>query len=339
MILRAVFAVALFAGQGVSLYAASSTVDSIRKAGFLTCGIDQNEAEFSMSDEHGSRVAFDSDLCKAVATSILGNNPRLVVKGYPDDGTSLAALRDGEVDVVASVSDDFSHASDSTVGFTHSVLYDGQDLMGPRSSGVTCASELSGKKICFLAETEAELNLRAWFERHQLELIPFPFQEEGEMEAAFVTGNCVALSGDLTRLANTRVAFGSHAMDYQILPEVLSKDPLASAYRRGDPIFGNIVDATINVLLQAEEDGLTSSSVGAMRASKDPAIERLLGKTHELGPPLGLDDAWAAHIIAETGAYDEIFRRDLGEDSPLHLSRGQNASWTRGGLMQALPLK
>jgi general L-amino acid transport system substrate-binding protein len=329
----------LLAAQGVALYAASPTVDSIRKAGTLTCGIDQSEAEYSMTDEHGSRVAFDTDLCRAVAAAILGDGNKIAVKGYPDDETALAALGSGEIDLIPSISDDFSRISNKEIGLTQPVLHDGGGLMVPRAAKITRAAELAGKKICFLAETETELNLHAWFESRHLDLVPFPFQEEGEMEAAYVSNNCTGLAGDLTRLTNTRAAFGSVAKDYVILPESLSKDPMAMAYRRGDAGFENILEATIDVLLQAEESGLTAKNLAALQASKDSTIQRLLGKTHELGQPLGLDDAWAAHVIAAVGNYGEIYQRDLGEDSPLKLARGLNGLWMDGGLMAARPLK
>jgi general L-amino acid transport system substrate-binding protein len=338
-ILRTVCALALFAGQGIGFCAAGATVESIRKAGALTCGIDLSEGEYSMTDEHGARVAFDSDLCQAVGTAILGRGAQIVVHGYPDDETAVAALRSGEVDLIPSLSDDFSYVSLSDIGLTQPVLYDGLGLMVPRSLKVASAAELKGKKICALSETETEVNLRAWFAQRHLDFISYPFQEEGEMEAAFVTENCSALAADRTRLAASRVGFGSIAKDYQILPEVLSKDPLAAAYRRSDAVFGAIVDLTIDILVQAEESGVTAGNLAGLVPSKDPVVERLLGKTRELGRPLGLEDAWPARVIAQVGNYGEIYERDLGAGSPLQLPRGQSALWTGGGMMQARPLK
>jgi general L-amino acid transport system substrate-binding protein len=325
--------------QGIGLYGASATVDSIRKARALTCGIDLSEGEYSMTDEHGSRVAFDRDLCQGVAAAILGRGAHIVVHGYPDDETALAALRSGEVDLIPSISDDFSHSFNMDIGLTRPVLYDGLGLMTPRALKAASAADLKGKKICVLSETETEVNLHAWFEHRHLDFIPFPFQEEGEMEAAFVTHNCSALAADKTRLAASRVGFGSIAKDYEILPDTMSKDPLAAAYRRNDSVFGAIVDLTMEVLLQAEESGITASNLALRQASQDPDVARLLGNTHELGRPLGLEDAWPAHVIAEVGNYGEIFERDLGSRSPLQLPRGQNALWSEGGLMQARPLK
>ena len=317
----------------------SPTIAKIRKANALVCGIDQNEAEYSTTDDHGARVAFDQDICKAVAAAVLGPNAKVVVEGYPDDQTAMAALRSGEVDLIASLSADFAHATDPSLGLTRPVLYDGVAVMVPASSHVTRTQDLSGKKVCFIAETEPEVALRAWFEANHLVFVPFPFQEEGEMEAAYITNNCTGLAGDLTRLAVTRSDFGPHAEDYILLPEVISKDPLAIAWRISDPQWGKFLDWVVNALLQAEESGITAANLDAMRASHDPVVERLLGNTHELGRPLGLDDRWAANAIAAAGNYGEIFIRDLGAKSPLHLSRGQNELWNHGGLMYALPFK
>lgn len=337
--LRAVSALCLLLLPAVTLCAASATLASIRRAGVLTCGIDQSEAEFSMNDEHGSRVAFDTDLCRAVAVAIFGAHARTAIKGYPDNDTALQALQRKEVDLVASVSDDLSHDALPGVGFTRPVLFDGQTFLVLRSSGVKHVADLSGKKICFLDGTEAEMELRSWFARRRLTLVAFPFQEEGEMEAAFVTGNCAALSGDLTRLANARTAFGSRSKDYTFLPETISADPLASAYRNDDPEFGSIVAWTENVLLSAEEMDVTSANAAAMSSSADPVVRRLLGSTHELGRPLQLSDNWAAQVIETVGNYGEVFERNLGQASPLNMPRGENNLWTAGGLMLPLPLK
>ena len=318
---------------------AETAVEKIRKANALVCGIDQSEAEFSMEDSHGPRVDFDKDLCKAVAVAVLGKNAKVVVKGYPDDLTSMAALRAGEIDVIASLSADFTHTTDADIAVTRPVLFDGVGVMVPIASGVTRVRELSGKKICLLTGTETEVTLRAWFASRRLNFVPFPFQEEGEMDAAYVTKNCVGLAGDLTRLAATRVEFGELAKEYVLLPDVISKDPMGMAYRRVDAGWGRILEWTVNVLVQAEESGVTSVNLEAMRKSDDPMVERLLGRSHEVGRPVGLDDDWAARVIGAVGNYGEMFERDLGAGSPLKLERRQNALWSDGGLMYALPLK
>jgi general L-amino acid transport system substrate-binding protein len=44
-------------------------------------------------------------------------------------------------------------------------------------------------------------------------------------------------------------------------------------------------------------------------------------------------------IIRTLGNYGEMFERHLGTATPLALERGQNALWTRGGLLYAPPAR
>jgi hypothetical protein len=37
--------------------------------------------------------------------------------------------------------------------------------------------------------------------------------------------------------------------------------------------------------------------------------------------------------------YGEIFERNVGKASPLKLDRGLNGTWSKGGLMYAIPFK
>jgi general L-amino acid transport system substrate-binding protein len=325
-------------GAGAT-HPSSATLDSIRKAGALTCGINQSEPEYSLADQHGPRVAFDRELCRAVAAAILGPNPRIILKGFPDNDTALAALRAHEVDLVPTVSDDFTHATASGITLSRPALIDAQSFLVLRASAIAKPQDLAGKKICFLTGSEAETDLHAWFNRHHLTFVPFPFQEEGEMEAAFVTNNCAALSGDLTRLANTRVAFAGRASEYTFLPEAIALDPLAMASRADDPVFANLLNATLSILLTAEELGVSQPRIPVLASSKSPAIARLLGQSHELAAPLSLDPLWPTHVLEATGNYAEIYARTLGHNSPLQLPRGLNSLWNQGGLLFATPLE
>ncbi|MGB7986913.1 MAG: transporter substrate-binding domain-containing protein, partial [Terracidiphilus sp.] len=166
----------------------------VRAAGVLRCGMDSEEAEYTNSDDHGNREAFDGDLCRAVAVAVLGKDARMSVTRFPDDQAAMLALKNGEVEMVATLPDDFTHSVGSNLRFTRPVLWDGIGYLVPAQSSVVHARQLSGKKICFLAETNVEEVVRAWFLRQHLDFVPFPFQEEGEMQAAFSTGNCGALA-------------------------------------------------------------------------------------------------------------------------------------------------
>ncbi len=243
-----------------------STLQRVRAAGVLTCGVDAEEPEYSTSDEHGNREAFDADLCRAVAAAVLGSRARIRLVSYPDDRSSMAGLRSGAVEMIPTLPDDFTHAVGTHLRLTSPVLWDGVGFLASAASAVTEARQLSGKKICMIAETNTEESVRAWFAREHLDYVPFPFQEEGEMEAAFATGNCAALAGERTRLAATGELMGHHGRPARLLSAVISQDPLAAAVRQGDRQWEAIVSWVMEALVQAEESGVTRANVNALRA-------------------------------------------------------------------------
>jgi general L-amino acid transport system substrate-binding protein len=336
------------------LSAHASVLTRIRQTQTLRCGINQETPEYSSTDDHGARQSFDADICRAVAIAILGPKARTILTPYPDDVAATAALRADKVDLLPTLTLDLTHASSPALIFSPPILYDGVGFLVPTAGVVKQAAELTGEKICFLAATQVEPSLQSWFAEQHLNFVPFPFNEEGEMEAAFVTGNCTALAGDLTRLVNVRLGFGPLATHYKLLPDQISQDPLAVASPSSDPAFARIVTWTIEVLLNAEAINLTqSTSVSLLSSSRtversasptpdrapDPTLAILSGRTAEIGARLGLSNLWAIEVIAAVGNYGEIYERTLGDQSPLKLPRSQNRLTTEGGLMLPLPLK
>ena len=209
-----------------------------------------------------------------------------------------------------------------------------------KTMGINSPQDLAGKKICFLGGTEIETQLESYMQREKIKWLPFPFEEEGEMEAAFVTRNCAAITADVSQLAYERLGFKSMAKNFEILPDVIAKDPLAPTYTLDDPQWAAIVNWTVEALIQAEESGVTQANLAEMKTKRRRrVIRRLLGIQRGYGQLIGLDDAWAARVIEAVGNYGEIFERDLGSGSVMKLPRGLNNLWTHGGLMYALPIR
>jgi general L-amino acid transport system substrate-binding protein len=323
----------------------AQTLQHVRATKVLRCATISETPEYSSTDDHGPRTAFDADLCHAVAIAILGPSAHIAVSPYPDDVAAMAALRAGKADLIPTLTLDLTHSANTAIVFSPPVLYDGVGFLVPTSADLARPSELSDKKICFLAETQVEVSLRTWFARQHLSFVPFPFQEEGEMEAAFVTGNCAALAGDLTRLVSVRLNFGPLSSRYELLPAdepiQVSSDPLTSASASSDPAFANIVRWTLEVLLNAEAAGLSQNTASLPRkvSVDDPTIAILTGQTREIGSKLHLANTWAVDVLSAVGNYGEIFDRDLGIQSPLKLPRGQNRLGCDGGLMLPIPVK
>ncbi|HUN88139.1 MAG TPA: transporter substrate-binding domain-containing protein [Terriglobales bacterium] len=322
----------------LSLAQAGSTLDKIRAQKSLACGINAEEPEYTLADAHGNRVAFDTEICKAVAVAALGPGAKFTVKLFPDEASSMAALKSHDVALLATASVNIRTANGS-FGFARHILYDYQGLLVNKTMGITSPKDLVGKKVCFLIGTEIETQIDAYMSREKIKYIPAPFSEEGEMEAALVTGNCAAVTADVTQLAAERIAFKRMTDRFTILPDVIAKDPLAPAYMPDDPQWATIVNWTMNVLIEAEELGITQANVNEMRKSNDIVVQRFLGTNRGWGQFLGLDDDFAGNVVETVGNYGEIFDRTEGTNSPMRLERGPNQLWTQGGLMYAEPMR
>ena len=318
---------------------AATTLDKIKSAASLPCGINTEEPEYSTQDAHGNHTVFDVDICKAVAVAVLGPNAKFTVASFRDEQDALKALKSGEIALLATGTPNYINSASATFGFTRPIFYDYQAFFVNKTMGITSPQDLAGKKICFLSGNEIEIQLTTYMQREKIKWLPFPFQEEGEMEAALVTRNCAAVTADVSQLAYERLGFKGVAKNFEILPDVIAKDPLAPTYRLDDPQWATIVNWTVEALIGAEESRITQANLTEMEKSDDEVIRRLLGVHRGYGQPIGLDDAWAARVIEAVGNYGEMYERDLGSGSAMKLPRGTNKLWTQGGLMYALPIR
>jgi general L-amino acid transport system substrate-binding protein len=132
--------------------------------------------------------------------------------------------------------------------------------------------------------------------------------------------------------------------DHVLLPDVISKEPLAPATVNGDPLWSDAVRWTIYALMQAEELGITQGNVEAKvaeaRANPNLAdLRRFLGVEGDFGKQLGLSPDFVVKALTAVGNYGEIFERNVGSGSLLRLERGLNRSWKAGGLIYAPPFR
>jgi general L-amino acid transport system substrate-binding protein len=83
-------------------------------------------------------------------------------------------------------------------------------------------------------------------------------------------------------------------------------------------------------LINAEELGVKSATIGNAVKSSNPDIRRLVGSEGGFGEQLGLTKDRAVRAIRAVGNYGEMYERNVGTQSRLSIPRGLNALWTRG---------
>ena len=318
---------------------AGATLDAVKGRGELVCGVNTSVYGFSAPDDKGNWHGLDVDICRAVAAAVLGDAAR--VRFVPLSAQArFTALQSGEVDLLArNTTWTLTRDTSNGLNFAPVSYYDGQGFMVPAKLGVQSAKDLSGASVCVQTGTTSELNLADYFRANRMELKPVTIEKYEEVTSAYLAGRCDAITSDASQLAAIRANEAPHPEDHLILPEIISKEPLAPAVRHGDDQWFDAVKWSLLAAVEAEEKGVSSTNVDAMLASDDPTIRRLLGVAPGLGAALGLDERWAYNVVKQVGNYGEIFERNLGADSKLKLPRGLNALWTQGGLQYAPPAR
>jgi general L-amino acid transport system substrate-binding protein len=195
----------------------------------------------------------------------------------------------------------------SSVRFGPVTFYDGQSFL-VRTGRARSGRDLAGATLCVDINGRFAANLAAFAHVENITIAALPFPDWQAARKAFAAGACDALTGDASAL------FGAASADTTILPERISKEPLAPVVRSADEQLLAVLRWTTFALLNAEEDGLTAAN----SATRENPV---------------------ATVVRAVGNYGEIYRRHFLRDGGPVLARGQNELWLNGGLHYAPPLR
>ena len=318
----------------------AGTLDDVRAKGHVQCGINTGLTGFAFTDDQGNWKGFDVALCQGVAAAVFGDASSVKYTNLTGK-TRFEALKAGEVDMLSrNTTWTYSRDVDLKLTFVGVNYYDGQGFIVPASLGVNSATELEGASVCIQTGTTTELNLADFFRGNNMNYEPVPIETNAEARQNYLAGRCDVYTTDRSGLAATRASLDDPE-NHVVLPEIISKEPLGPLVRHGDDEWGDVVRWTLNVLIIAEEKGITKENVRAMAAEtqKDAEMNRMFGTEGEYGAMLGLSADWVVNVIAAVGNYGEIFEQYLGVNTDIGLERGVNALWTDGGLIYAPPYR
>lgn len=318
--------------------AQAGTLDTVKARGHLVCGINLGLTGFAEPDQKGDWKGFDIDYCRALAAAVFGD-PRAVRFRPTSPQDRSTVLQSGEADILAR-NTTWTLTRDVKWGdFIGINYYDGQGFIVPKALGVKSAGELDGARICIQTGTTTELNLADWFRARGLSFESVVVKTNDEIRAAYAAETCDTFTTDISGIAAIRSTLPDPSA-HIILPEIISKEPLGPIVRHGDDQWADVARWVLNALIIAEELDVTSKNVDRLRKEdKRPDVRRLLGVEGGFGSALGLSEDWAYNAVKHVGNYGEIFERHLGRQTPLGLERGQNALWTKGGLLYAPPIR
>ena len=330
------FVVAAIAGAGDAN--AQATVAAIKQRGALNCGVDTGIPGFAYQNAAGKWIGFDIDYCRGLAAAVLGDPEK--VKYVPTTAkVRFTVLQSGEIDVLI---------RDSTLTFTRNTelklqgaavnFYTGQAFMVKKSLNAKNVKALNGATICMVTGATLELNIADYNRANNVKIDSLLFDRTEEAFAATESGRCDGYTDDGGSVAAARSTM-KDPKAWDIIEEVISKEPLGIHTRQGDEGWTNVAKWLHFALLTAEENAVTKANADQQaKTATDPFVRRLLGAEGDFGKLLGLDNDWALRAIKAVGNYGEIYDAHFG-DKGLGLPRGLNKLWDKGGLQYALPFR
>jgi len=344
-------------GDGYADGGYGSTLDAIISRGYMVCGVKNSQYGMGYLEASGTYTGLDIEYCKAIAAAI-GLDPETDVEYFPASGSNrFELLAYGEIDVlIRTTTWTTSRDADLNADFAAVNFYDGQGILVNNDAfpDATSALDLDGAKICVGVGTTTERNIADYFAVNNMEYTAVNSDDVNVARSNFANGDCDAWTGDMSALiAHKWELLQEGELDFEIavMPELLSKEPLASVTRDYDTEWNEVVAWVWYGMLTAEELGIDSTNYEEATAECDGGggdvfVCRLLTNNLGLGTDENpLSETWMQAVLATSGNYYEAYDRSLcdgdGRMSNCLIDRvgTLNAPWWEGGLQYAPPMR
>ena len=334
------------AGEMGMMMPSGNRLQQVKDRGKVICASRNDVPGYGYLDASGNNVGFDIDLCRALATAVLGD-PNAIEIRLISAAERGPTIQSGEVDMLVRTVT-WTTSRDSQWGnYAQTMFFDGQGFLVNKDLGISSALELGGASVCVTQGTTTELNLADFSSQNNLNIEAVTFEDTDAVVAAYESGQCDAFTNDRSQLAALGSAM-SDPMAHTILPETISEEPLGPVVPHGDDQWFDVVKTVMGILIYAEAYGVDSGSVPSS-VTGDTKVDRLMGLEGSFGQEsLGISQTAAQDVIKAVGNYGEIYDRNLGP-SGINLPRegGRNALWAdapcmgcpKGGQIYAAPLR
>ncbi|MCY4365751.1 MAG: transporter substrate-binding domain-containing protein [Chloroflexi bacterium] len=323
-----------------------SRLNTVKERGRVICASRDDVPGYGGIDADGNNVGFDIDLCRALATAVVGD-PNAIEIRLISAAERGPTIQSGEVDMLVRTVTWTASRDAGWGNYAQTMFYDGQGFMVRADSGVTNALELEGATVCVTLGTTTELNLQDFSDQNGLGITVATFEDTDAVVAAYDAGQCDSFTNDNSQLAALRTALSNPA-DHVILPNTISEEPLGPVVPHGDDQWFDVVKTVMAILIYGEAYGVSQDNVPSAETG-NTKVDRLLGLSGAFGQEeLGLSQTVAQDVLNAVGNYGDIYDRNLGP-SGINLPRegGRNALWAnapctdcpKGGQIYAAPLR
>jgi general L-amino acid transport system substrate-binding protein len=217
----------------------------------VLCGVNTGLPGFSISDDKGNWSGFDVDVCRAVAATIF-DNPKKVKFVPLDANERFKELQARKVDILSRNSTwSMSHETSNDLYFPVVAYCDGQRFMIPKARELDSALALDGSKVCVQEGNTTQLNLADHFRANNIKYQEMKFGKLDEIVNVYEAGHYDTFTSDVSQLDALRLKL-SKPDEHLILPDVISKEPLAPVVRQRDDDRMMLVKWTLYAMINAK---------------------------------------------------------------------------------------
>lgn len=225
---------------------AQATLEKIKSRGQINVGYRSLAAPFSFHQTAEKPLGYSIEFCKPIIERLrqaAGNRnlPVRYIETYVDARTRL--LSEGSVDLLCENVTDTPERR-ARMDFSTPIFVDAIQVAVRNKDKINALGQLQGKSIVGIDGTTVVPALDRYAKSHALTWQHAKAVNAdaalGQLQLGWAAGYArdgVVLAAQLASLPN--------AGDYLILPERLSVEPIAIAYRKGDAAMGELVNASI----------------------------------------------------------------------------------------------
>ena len=236
---------------------AQSTLEKVKSRNMLVVGYREDASPFSMTDGK-TPIGYSIDLCAPIIERIgqaSGAKDLRVVYQTVEPERAVALLKNGAIDLMCGNMSD-TEARRKLVAFSPPIYYAGLRVLVRSNDKVASVDQLAGKNVVTLGSTTAPALLESYAASKGIRWqITRVLQHEAAM-SQLALGQVAGYARDGVLLMGTLQALKNPA-DFTLLPDRLSSEPVAIAYRQGDPTLQKLVDLSI---VNAMRNGQLSQS-------------------------------------------------------------------------------
>lgn len=217
----------------------------IQERGYLVVGVDQNTFGFGYRDPRtGQLEGFDIDLLKVIAYAIFGDrDPGRIVYKTVISSERIPAVRDGDVDIVASIVT-MTCKRWQEVSFSTEYYRGYQTVLVRSDSEIEAVADLDGKRVCATLTSTSIDRIQELVPS----AVPHPVATRTECLVDLQAGEADAIATD------DSILYGFQFQDpnTRMLPDVLADEPYGLVISKLHPEFARFVNG---VLEQTRADG------------------------------------------------------------------------------------